>query len=611
MAATRTQAASLVARLFGDRVWIVTFLVIAAIPALIFGPTYVMHIFVTIAFFSIVAVSLDLLMGYGGLPTFGHTGFFAVGAYGMGILAASFGVPLILGIVIALGVSLLLALIIGVATLRLREYYFAVATLGFAVIVVHVIAGVPWVTGGWSGLQNIPRPSIAGINISSDLQYYWLAVGVLLVGLIVGRNFIGSRYGRSIRAIATDDLATSTLGIPVSRRKVQLFLLSAAYASISGSLYALYLRVPTPANFDIPVMIDMVLMLFLGGKETLWGPILGAVVVRFLPEVLGVFQDFRVAVQGLIFVLILIFMPRGLAGFITDFFTRSRAATVLEADTSAAPTAPALPWHPERPDGESAPILTISGISRRFGGLQAVDDVTFNVPAGRIKAVIGPNGAGKTTLFNLLSGVIAADAGSVRLRGREILGLSPEAVARLGVVRSYQTPRLFTSMTVLDNVLTGHDILFSTPLVSNLVSLPSAVTEERTARESALMLLDLVGLRHRADVLAGSLPFGERRLLEIARVLGPRPIVAMLDEPAAGLNESEKDRLGDLLLWLQDQGITLVLVEHDMRLVMRVADEVAVLNYGRLVADGPPKTIRQDPEVIRAYLGEEVAVAAG
>jgi branched-chain amino acid transport system permease protein len=597
--------------LLSGRRWILTFLVVAAIPALLFGQTYVMNVFVTVAFFSMVAVSLDLLMGYGGLPTFGHTGFFAVGAYVMGVLGARFQVPLVLGIVIALGVSLLLALIIGVATLRLREYYFAVATLGFAVIVVHVIAGVPEITGGWSGLQNIPRPSIAGFAISSDLHYYWLAVLVLLAGVIVGRNFIRSRYGRSIRAIATDELATSTLGIPVSRRKVQLFMVSAAYASIAGSLYGLYLRVPTPANFDIPVMIDMVLMLFLGGKETLWGPIAGALVLRFLPEVMGVFQDFRVAIQGLIFILILIFMPRGLAGFLGDFVERHRTRLTPEQTESAATAQRFLPWTPEPVAAEAPPILTIAGISKRFGGLQAVDDVSFNVAAGAIKAVIGPNGAGKTTLFNLLSGVSPADAGSVSLNGQDVLGLSPEAVARLGLVRSYQTPRLFTSMTVLDNVLTGHDVLFTTPLAANLVRLPAVVSEERSARESALTLLDLVGLSHRADLLADSLPFGERRLLEIARVLALRPSVVMLDEPAAGLNETEKDRLGDLLSWLRVQGITLVLVEHDMRLVMRVADEIVVLNYGRLVAEGPPEAVRQNPEVVRAYLGEEIVVAAG
>ena len=191
-----------------------------------------------------------------------------------------------------------------------------------------------------------PRPSIAGFALSSDLQYYWLAIIVLLAGLIVGRNFIGSRYGRSIRAIATDELATSTLGIPVSRRKVQLFMVSAAYASIAGSLYGLYLRVPTPANFDIPVMIDMVLMLFLGGKETLWGPITGALVLRFLPEVMGIFQDFRVAIQGLIFILILIFMPRGLAGFITDFTGRHRTRTEPDVDAQTVSPIRALPWTP-------------------------------------------------------------------------------------------------------------------------------------------------------------------------------------------------------------------------------------------------------------------------
>ena len=387
-------------------------------------------------------------------------------------------------------------------------------------------------------------------------------------------------------------------------------MLSAAYASIAGSLYGLYLRVPNPANFDLPVMLDMVLMLFLGGKETLWGAIAGALALRFLPEVMGVFQDFRVAIQGLIFILILIFMPRGLAGFITDFVERHRTRTAPGVDAHAAPTPLALPWTPERLESDAPPILTINGISRRFGGLQALDDVSFNVAAGRIKAVIGPNGAGKTTLFNLLSGVIATDSGSVLLKGREVLGLSPEAIARLGLVRSYQTPRLFTSMTVVDNVLTGHDVLFTTPLVANLVRLPSTVVEEGNARESALTLLELVGLRQRADQPAGALPFGERRLLEIARVLALRPSVVMLDEPAAGLNETEKGRLGDLLIWLRAQGLTLVLVEHDMRLVMRVADEIVVLNYGQLVAEGLPEVVRQDAEVIRAYLGEEIVVAA-
>jgi ABC-type branched-subunit amino acid transport system ATPase component len=351
-------------------------------------------------------------------------------------------------------------------------------------------------------------------------------------------------------------------------------------------------------------------MLFLGGKETLWGAIAGALTLRFLPEVMGVFQDFRVAIQGLIFILILIFMPRGLAGFITDFTERYRTRTAPDVDSQRTSTPLALPWTPEPVESDARAILIINGISRRFGGLQAVDDVSFTVAAGRIKAVIGPNGAGKTTLFNVLSGVITADSGSVLLNGREILGLAPEAIARLGLVRSYQTPRLFTSMTVLENVLTGHDVLFTTPLMASLVRLPSTAAEERTARESALTLLELVGLRHQADQPAGALPFGERRLLEIARLLALRPSVVMLDEPAAGLNETEKGRLGDLLIWLRVQGLTLVLVEHDMRLVMRVADEVVVLNYGQLVAEGLPEVVRQDAEVIRAYLGEEIAVAA-
>jgi branched-chain amino acid transport system permease protein len=584
--------------------WVVVFLVLASLPAIVLGNSFLMSICVSIVLFATAVVGLDLLMGYGGLLALGHNGFFALGAYVMGVLAARLGVPLLLGVVLAVVANLGLALLIGAATLRLREYYFAVATLGFGIIVIQLLGGLVDLTGGWSGLRGVPRPEVLGIPLSSDLQFYWLGAACLLASLILARNLVRSRFGRAIRALGNDQLAAESLGIPVARHKIQVFMLASVAASVAGSVYALYLRVITPANFDVTVMMDMVLMLFLGGKATLWGGILGAGVVRLLPEVMGPFENYKTAIQGLIFVLILLFVPRGLAGLLAPL-ARPRRTEPTRASSRLVDVTQLA-----RADGRvEGPLLRVSQLTRHFQGVRAVTDLAFSVEAGQLKAVIGPNGAGKTTLFNLLTGVLAPDRGQVSFAGRPLIGLRVDQIGSLGVARTFQTPRLFSSLTALDNVLVGCHQQLRGGVASALVPLARTRAEEAAALRQAQALLEFVGIHERSDVLADNLPFGERRVLEIARALASRPRLLLLDEPAAGLNDAEKERLGDLLVQLREAGLTILLVEHDMRLVMRIADEVLVMDHGEKIAEGPPTVVQRDRDVIRAYLGTEPAYA--
>jgi branched-chain amino acid transport system permease protein len=620
--------------------WVAVFLALAALPPLLFADSYLMGVFVVIAIYGIVVVSLDLLMGYGGLLSFGHNGFFALGAYVMGVLAARLGIPLPIGMAAAVLVNLGLAFVIGVATLRMKEYYFAVATLGFGVIVIQVLGGLPELTGGWSGLTGVPRLSVFGFSLVADLHFYIVAVVGLLASLAVARNLVGSRFGRAIRAFGNDEVASEMLGIAVARHKIQLFMITSVFASLAGSLFGLFMRVVTPANFDIPVMVEMVLMLFLGGKETLWGAVIGATILRILPEVMGSFQDYKTLPQGLVFILILLFLPKGLAGVGRDVWRRARglsgerrgatpewrAERVASGEqigsrsgerlqpgaegTGAEPLAtPALPLAARA--SASPTLLEASHLSKRFKGLRAVNDLSFGVQRGQLKAIIGPNGAGKTTVFNLLTGVIPPDSGRVVLDGKDVTLASPHDVARLGMGRTFQTPRLFASMSVLENVMVGHHTRLKTGLAGSAFPLPRNRAEERWVMESSHALLELVGLDRRALLRADQLPFGERRLLEIARALALQPLLLLLDEPAAGLNEAEKDRLGELLRRLQQGGLTLLLVEHDMRLVMGIADEVLVMNHGEKIAEGTPSQVQRDEGVLSAYLGEETVSAAG
>ncbi len=602
--------------------WLVAAVVAAAIPAVLFHDSYLMGTFASIVIFGIVLVGLDLVIGYGELLAFSHGAFFALGAYVMGVLSARYGVPLLAGAAIAIAANAVLALLIGAATLRLQGYYLAVATLGFGIIVVEMLGAFVDLTGGWSGLRGMAPTAVFGYRVTEDVEFYAIGAVVLIIGIALARNIMHSRFGRAVRASGSDTLAAEMLGIPTARIRLNLFVIGALYASVAGSLYAAFLRVVTPANFDVVTSIDMVLMLFLGGKETLWGPLLGATILRLLPDLAEGFNDYKTLVQGILFVAVLMFFPRGLAGLLLHFRDagrRGRAPESAQQDRAATKTgidafvahnivASSSPASKNAVSG-AANVLHVERLSKSFGGVAAVADVSFGLRAGQLKAVIGPNGAGKTTLFNLLTGVLEPDSGSLHLYGRPFSAVRPHRIARQHVARTFQSPRLFANMTVLENVLVGRHTKLRAGLANAILPNRDTRLEEQEAVQSATALLQTLGLAHLANGSIDTLAFGQRRLLEIARCLAMEPRILLLDEPAAGLNDTEKGELRELLLGLQGAGITILLVEHDMRLVMSVAEEIVVLDHGAKIAEGSPEQIRSDKAVLEAYLGAEATHA--
>ncbi len=596
--------------------WLAAAVIAAAVPAALFYDSYLMSTFASIVIFGIVLVGLDLVIGYGELLAFSHGAFFALGAYVMGVLSARYGVPLLAGAAIGIVANAALAVVIGAATLRLQGYYLAVATLGFGIIVIELLGAFVDVTGGWSGLRGMAPTVVLGYRVTEDIEFYGIGVVVLILGLALARNIMNSRFGRAVRASGSDALAAEMLGIPTARVRLNLFVIGAIYASVAGSLYAAFLRVITPANFDVVTSIDMILMLFLGGKETLWGPILGATILRLLPEVAEGLNDYKTLIQGVLFVAVLMFFPRGLAGLLLQLPRLWRAPIRVLPEPAAFPVAitelEVLPSSVASSAGSGdLSVLRVEGLTKRFGGVAAVSEVSFGVKSGQLKAVIGPNGAGKTTLFNLLTGVLEPDAGSLSLFGEMVSAARPHGIARLGVARTFQAPRLFSNMTVLENVLVGRHTKLAATLLDAVVPTHTTRGEEQAAVRTAMRLLARLGIAHLAHESIDTLAFGQRRLLEIARCLAMEPKILLLDEPAAGLNDTEKGELSELLLSLRNSGITLLLVEHDMRLVMGVAGEIVVLDHGRKIAEGTPTAIRSDKAVLEAYLGAEVPHARG
>ncbi|QJY50120.1 ABC transporter permease subunit [Pseudonocardia broussonetiae] len=593
-----------------DAVGVVVLLVaLLGLPLLL--PVWVTSTAVYATIYAIAAIGLSLLMGLAGQVSLGHASFFAVGAYTQAILVTRTQVPGLLAAAIAVGLAVLAALLVGLPLLRLRGHYLALATLGLGIILTVVAIETPFL-GATSGIFGIPKPEFGGRRYDTPAEYLWLLAPVVVLAVVAARNVVDSRVGRALGAVNDSEVAAETLGVDTFRLRLQVFVLSAAYAGVAGVFFAHWLAVVNPNAANFSLSVEFLLMAVLGGLGTVWGAVVGGFAVEFLDEGLreavpllvpGATGEVQLIGFGLVLTLVMIFLPGGLH----QLFRMLTGVRPAPAGDGA--EVPAGPDRDDGPllarDGRPEPgtvLLSVRGLTKRYGGVVAVDGVDLDVAAGEIVALIGPNGAGKTTCFNMVSGVTEPSAGTVELRGERIDGRKPHVFARARATRTFQNLQVFGSATVLGNVMVGRHLRSRAGLLRGMLGV-AARREEREVVEASRAVIDLVGLTADADRPAADLPFGRQRLMEVARALAVEPDLLLLDEPLAGLSGAERRDLALLLRRLRAGGMGIVLVEHDVEAVLALADRVAVLDDGVLIALGTPQQVREDPAVVAAYLG--------
>jgi branched-chain amino acid transport system permease protein len=552
------------------------------------------------AIFAIAAIGLSLLMGNVNQISLGQAGFFGIGAYAVAALTTSWNLAPWLSWPLATLIGVTLATLVGLAlgfiALRFRGHYLAMATLAFGLICVGIFHETKFL-GGAIGIQDIPFPRFGALTISG-YPAYWFAWILALGSALLTLNLLRGRSGRAFEAIRNDELAAEVLGVPTRRYKIFAFAYAGALAGLAGAIYAAFLGIVVPDAVSVALSVSFLLMVVLGGSGGVSGALIGAAFLGFLDISGHQFENTREVVYGLLVILVVIAAPGGAFGLVRSRFRPAKLAPRPEAARALA----ALPLATITPPAAGAP-LAVSHVTKRFGGLVAVNDVSFALTRGTLTSLIGPNGAGKTTLFNAISGIGTLTEGRVEIAGIDVTGWQPHRVAALGVGRTFQNARLFGEMTVLENVVAGAFRTERTTFGADLLALPSSRRSEREATERARDTLARLGLEPIASTYAKDLAFGDRRRVELARATASDPWLLLVDEPAAGLNASERGALTADLLKLRDAGMTLLLIEHDMRLVMAISERVMVLKFGTMIADGNAATVRNDPGVVAAYLG--------
>jgi ABC-type branched-subunit amino acid transport system ATPase component/ABC-type branched-subunit amino acid transport system permease subunit len=545
---------------------------------------YYVYVLANVALLAIVGIGMNVLLGLAGQVSFGHVGFYAIGAYAVAVLTSKAGLSFWLawpiGVLLAGAVGLLLA----VPALRVKGPYLAMVTIAFGFIVEH--GAVEWrgLTGGQNGIMGIGAPAVWGFP-AGERGVAALAVVACALLVLLYAWLDRSAWGAALRAVRDSEVASESIAIAPVRVKALAFALSAALAGLAGGLFAPLSGFVTPQTFGMLQSILFVLVVMVGGAGAVAGPLIGAVVVGLLPEVLAGLEDWRLLFFGVLLLVVLWAAPLGVAGLFARWRRQPAAAA---APVAAQPLA----------RGAARGVLRVQGLGRQFGGVRAVQDLSFETVAGGVTSLIGPNGAGKTTVLNMLSGFYQPSAGGFSLAGQDLQGRAAHQLARAGIARSYQTSQLFGSLSVEDNVALGLCRgRLGSPLAARRFHAPAL-------RAKARALLAQCGYAGPADAPAADLAHVDKRLVEIARALATDPQVLLLDEPAAGLSREDKTRLAALLRAIADSGIGVVIVEHDMALVMDLSDRIVVLDAGQRLADGTPAMVRADPAVRRAYLGE-------
>ena len=577
--------------------------VLAAVLALLASPFYMAPFTITlmnyIGVYSFVALGLVLLTGVAGIVSFGQASFMGIAAYATAWASALMGYSPWLGLLLAVAVTCAVAAIVGLVTLRLQGHFLSLSTIAWGLALYFTFGNIASL-GAYNGIGSIPPVSLGSWPLVGSGQIFYLIWGALLLSLLAAHNLLGSRAGRAMRALRGGNILVESLGINALQTRLATFVIAALLAALSGWLYAHMSRFVSPTPFDVTMSILFLMMAMVGGSGYLLGAVVGAALITLLknwiqdilpliaPSTSG---QLEIVVFSALFIVFLQRAREGIVPYIAQWLPEPRREKPAAAE--------ALPRRAQ-PD-KGCVLMTVEAASRNFGGLVAVNAVSFEVRANEILALIGPNGAGKTTMFNLITGTLRANAGRIIFAGKDITRASACTIARAGVARTFQHVKLRPRMSLIDNVLLGAYCRTRAGFFAGALRLDR--TEEAHARSEAMRQLERVGLGERPYELAGNLPLGNQRLLEIARALAADPVLLVLDEPAAGLRRQEKLRLAELLRALRAEGLSILLVEHDMDFIMALVDRVVVMDFGCKLCEGTPDAVRADARVQEAYLG--------
>jgi branched-chain amino acid transport system permease protein len=571
---------------------------------LFFASPYDLRVLTVCGIFALLVIGFQYIFGHVGAVSLAQATFFGLGAYVTGVLGATYELGFLITFPLSCLVPTLLALVVGIPVLKLEEHYFALATLGIGLVVVLVAVQWQEVTGGTNGLPGVPSVRLFGIEIRDRLHLFVFTWSVLILGALVAYQVTRGLYGRVFHLVRESRTAASSLGIDVARLRFNAFLLSAVYGGAAGALIAHVIRVVSPENLELSVMITCLTMTVIGGRTRIAGAIAGAILIVYLRESFRVLESYTLMAYGAVTLVVLIAAPYGLIGALE----RLRARLIPEPAEPPPPVRRLSGLADSRGDGSL--LLDVEAVSKRFGGVRALQSVSLRLHKGEIVGLIGPNGSGKTTLVNIVSGLYQADSGRLTFCGRDITNRPPHLIARLGVARTFQHIVLADDLTALDNIAVARTTRERSGLRRSIVTIgPDPCLA--TARGHAMAAAEMLGIVPFAMTPCGNLPYGTRRRVEVARAVATEPELLLLDEPAAGLNEEEQRDLAIRIRRIADAGVTVLVIEHNLVFLRSLAERLVCLDHGQVIASGTPDEVQRNAAVVEAYLGREEAPEGG